>query len=52
VRKSLQAVKGVKKADVDLEKKEATIVYDDRLTDTNALTSATAGAGFKSTVKK
>lgn len=52
MQKSLQAVKGVKKANVDLEKKEAMVIYDDQQTDPTALVQATTKAGFKSAVKK
>ena len=52
MQKSLSAVKGVKTADVDLEMKEAVVVYDDQQTDVAALIKATAAVGFKSRVKK
>jgi mercuric ion binding protein len=52
VKKSLQAVKGVKQASVDLEKKEAIVTYDDQQANTAALVKATTSAGFKSAVKK
>lgn len=52
MQKSLESVKGVKKADVELDRKEAVVVYDDQHTTVDALIQATTKAGFKSTIKK
>ena len=52
VQKSLEAAQGVKSAAVDLDKKEAVVVYDDQQTNAEALTKATSAAGFESVVKK
>jgi mercuric ion binding protein len=51
VQKSLIAVKGVRSARVDLEKKEAIVAYDSTQTDVEALLKATSDAGFKSQIK-
>ena len=42
----------IKSAAVDLDSKEAVIVYDDQQTDVDALTTATARAGFESKVRE
>lgn len=52
MQKSLEAAQGVKSAAVDLDKKEAVVVYDDQQTNAEALTKATSAAGFESVVKK
>jgi len=52
VKKALSKVDGVVKTDVSLEKKEATITYDDGKTSVNALLDATKNAGYPSSVKK
>jgi len=51
VTRSLNKVDGVIKADVSLEKAEATVTYDDAKTSTGALLKATRGAGYPSTLK-
>jgi copper chaperone CopZ len=51
VQKSLEAVKGVKKASVDLGKKEAAVVYDDQQTNIAALIQAISKTGFTSSVR-
>ncbi len=52
VRKSLQAVPGVIEAKADYETQTATVTFDPRKTSVQALTQATANAGFPSTLKK
>jgi periplasmic mercuric ion binding protein len=50
VRKSLERVAGVSRADVSLEKKTAVVAFDDAKADPPALIAATASAGFPSRV--
>ena len=52
VRKSLEAVPGVAEAKTDYDTQTATVTFDPRKTDVQALTQATANAGFPSTLKK
>ena len=52
VKLALNKVPGVSKTDVSFEKREAIVTYDDAKTTVAALTSATAGAGYPSTVKR
>lgn len=52
VKAALKKVPGVQKADVSFEKLEAIVSFDDAKTNVDALTKATAGAGFPSTLKK
>ena len=52
VKKALNKVDGVVKTEVSLEKKEATVTYDDAKTSVNALLDATKNAGYPSSVKK
>jgi mercuric ion binding protein len=52
VQKALQKVPGVEETKLDLEQKTATVKYDPAKTNTEALTKATAEAGFPSTVRK
>ena len=52
VKRSLIKVNGVTKADVSLEKAEAVVTFDDAQTNVEALTKATAAAGFPSTIKE
>ncbi len=52
VKMSLNKVKGVTKADVSFEKKQAIVSFDDEKTNVAALAKATADAGFPSTVKQ
>ena len=51
MRKSLQAVKGVKNVEVSLPRKEAVVIFDDQQSDANALIKAIRDAGFRSTIK-
>jgi mercuric ion binding protein len=52
VKTALAKVAGVEKTDVSFEKREAVVTYDDAKTTIAALTKATAGAGYPSTVKR
>ena len=52
VRKSLEKVPGVSAVTVDREHKTATVTYDPDQTGTQALTAATANAGYHSTVER
>ena len=52
VKQSLKKVNGVLKTDVSFEKKHAVVSFDDQKTSVQALTKATADAGFPSTVKQ
>nr|WP_295105998.1 mercury resistance system periplasmic binding protein MerP [uncultured Caulobacter sp.] len=52
VKTALAKVAGVEKTDVSFERREAVVTYDDAKTTVAALTSATAGAGYPSTVKR
>lgn len=51
VKMALNKVKGVTKVSVDFEKREAVVTFDDATTTVEALTKATADAGYPSTVK-
>lgn len=51
VKKALTNVKGVSKADVSFDKKEARVTFDDAKTGADALMQATRDAGYPSTVK-
>jgi mercuric ion binding protein len=50
VRQALTKVKGVTRAVVDFEKKQATVTFDDAQTNVPALVKATTNAGYPSTV--
>ena len=52
VKKALTKVDGVRKVDVDFEKREAVVTFDDAKTTVAALTKATKDAGYPSTVKE
>ena len=52
VRKSLEAVPGVAAAKADYDTQSATVTFDSGKTNVQALTQATANAGFPSTLKK
>ena len=52
VKTALAKVAGVEKTDVSFERREAVVTYDDAKTTAAALTNATAGAGYPSTVKR
>ncbi len=51
IRKSLQKVPGVIEAKVEYESKIATVTFDPDKTNVDALTKATANAGYPSTLK-
>lgn len=51
VRKSLERVPGVESAKVDFKTRRAVVVFDPVKTSPDALTRATAAAGFPSSVK-
>ena len=50
VKKALTKVAGVQKIEVSLEKREAIVTFDDAKTNADALTKATANAGYPSSV--
>ena len=52
VKKALQNVDGVSKAEVTYENKLAVVTFDDEKTTVKALTEATTNAGYPSTVKE
>ncbi|KXJ50662.1 MAG: mercuric transport protein periplasmic component [Thalassospira sp. Nap_22] len=51
VKKALQNVEGVSKAEVTFETKLAVVTFDDEKTTVNTLTEATKNAGYPSTIK-
>ena len=51
VKRSLTKINGVTKADVDLNKAEAVVTFDDTKTTVKALINATAEAGYPSKLK-
>lgn len=52
VKKALNKVDGVSRADVSYEKKEAVVTFDDARTNAGALVKATTNAGYPSTIKE
>ena len=52
VKQALSKVKGVNKVDVSYEKKQAVVSFDDAKTSVQALSKATADAGYPSTIKQ
>lgn len=52
VKKALSKVAGVQKAAVSFEKREAVVTFDDAKTNAEALSKATANAGYPATVKQ
>ncbi|NMG44584.1 mercury resistance system periplasmic binding protein MerP [Aromatoleum toluvorans] len=52
VKTALSKVDGVQKAEVSYGKREAIVLFDDARTNVEALTRATANAGYPSTVKQ
>jgi mercuric ion binding protein len=52
VKKSLQAVPGVKDASIDFDKKTATVTFDSDKTTPSALVKATTDAGYPSAARK
>jgi len=51
VKKALQRVEGVSKAEVTFENRLAVVTFDDEITTVEALTEATKNAGYPSVVK-
>ena len=51
VKQALGNVEGVSAVDVDFDRREATVTFDDAQTGPGALRAATAGAGYPSTLK-
>lgn len=51
VKKALSKVEGVEKIEVEYEKREAVVTFDDAKTNVKALTRATKNAGYPSTLK-
>ncbi len=52
VKQALSKVKGVNKAEVSYEKKQAIVSFDDAKTNVQMLTKATADAGYPSTARQ
>ncbi|HLQ24978.1 MAG TPA: mercury resistance system periplasmic binding protein MerP [Acidiferrobacterales bacterium] len=52
VKKALNKVKGVTKAEVSFGNRQAVVSFDDTQTNVQALTKATADAGYPSSVKQ
>lgn len=52
VKKALTTVAGVSKAEVNFDKRQATVTFDDAKTNIAALTQATTNAGYPSTLAK
>lgn len=52
VKKALAKIEGVQKAEVSFEKREAFVTFDDVKANADALTKATANAGYPATVKQ
>ncbi len=52
VKKALQRVPGVSKIDVQYEKKQVVVTFDDAKTNTDALVKATTNAGYPSQPEK
>lgn len=50
VKKALTKLSGVSKTDVNLDRREAKVTFDDAKTNAEALTRATKDAGYPSTV--
>lgn len=52
VKQALSKVQGVNKTEVSFEKRQAVVSFDDAKTNVQALTKATADAGYPSTAKQ
>jgi len=52
VKQALNKVEGVNKTEVSFEKRQAVVSFDDAKTNVQALTKATADAGYPSTAKQ
>lgn len=51
VKKALEKVEGVKKANVEFKSREAKVTFDDAITTADTLIKATKDAGYPSTLK-
>lgn len=51
VKKAISKVDGVSKTDVNFDKREAVVTFDDAKTSVQKLTKATADAGYPSSIK-
>jgi mercuric ion binding protein len=51
VKKALTQVEGVTRAEVDYDKKQAIVIFDDARVSVNQLSRATAEAGYPSSIK-
>ena len=51
VKKALMKVDGVTKTEVNFDKRQAVVIYDDAKTNVKTLTKATSDAGYPSTVE-
>ncbi|MBT9590488.1 MAG: mercury resistance system periplasmic binding protein MerP [Thiobacillus sp.] len=51
VKKAISKVDGVKQAEVDFDKRQAVVTYDDAKVSTDQIMRATANAGYPSTIK-
>lgn len=52
VKKALKNVAGVNKAEINFDKRQATVTFDDAKTNVAALTQATTQAGYPSTLAR
>ena len=52
VKKALSNVEGVSKTDVNFDKREAVVTFDDAKTNVQKLTKATEDAGYPSSLKR
>jgi periplasmic mercuric ion binding protein len=52
VKKALEKVSGVSKIEVQYEKKQVVVIFDDAKTSTDALVKATTNAGYPSQAEK
>jgi mercuric ion binding protein len=52
VKRAISKVEGVSKTDVNFDKNEAVVTFDDAKTSVQQLTKATEDAGYPSTLKK
>lgn len=52
VKKALTGVEGVSKAEVNFDKRQATVTFDNAKANVEKLTKATANAGYPSSVQK
>lgn len=52
VKKALANVAGISKAEVNFEKRQATVTFDDTKTNVTVLTQATTNAGYPSALAK